>query len=104
MRFQQNSCHQNTVGRSTQTLTDVFDVTSSIRDFRAHIFSPQTTQELPKKHHEAGPPERLPTDALSQIDYGHTRYCKDLQRGLLVPKNNAKDILENLSRGMHMAG
>ena len=33
------------------SFTDVFD----IGDFRAHIFCPQTTQELPKKHHEAGP-------------------------------------------------
>ena len=32
------------------TFTDVFD----IGDFRAHISCPQTTQELPKKHHEAG--------------------------------------------------
>ena len=70
--FQQNSCHQNTARKGTRTLTDVFDVTSSICDFRAHIFCPQTTQELPKKHHEAGPPEQLPTDVLSQIDYGHT--------------------------------
>ena len=33
------------------SFTDVFD----IGDFRAHIFCPQTIQELPKKHHEAGP-------------------------------------------------
>ena len=32
------------------TFTDVFN----IGDFRAHIFCPQTTQELPKKHHEVG--------------------------------------------------
>ena len=49
-----------------------FDI---ICDFRAHIFCPQTSQKLIKKHHEAGPPEQLPTDALSQIDYGHTRRC-----------------------------
>ena len=55
----------------------VFNVTSSIRDFRAHIFYPRTSQELPKMHHEAGPPEQLPTDALSQIDYGHTKHCYD---------------------------
>ena len=29
-----------------------------------------------KKHHEAGLPEQLPTEALSQIDYGQTRYCE----------------------------
>lgn len=30
--------------------------------FRAHIFYQQTTQILPKKHHEAGSPEQLPTN------------------------------------------
>ena len=37
--------------------TDVFDITCDIGDFRVHIFCPQTTQELPNKHHEAGLPE-----------------------------------------------
>ena len=57
---------------------DVFDNTCDICDFGAHIFCPQTTQELPKKHNEAGSPEvnDLPTDALSQIDYGHIRHCE----------------------------
>ena len=87
--FQQNSCHQNTVRRCTQTLMDVFDVTSSIRNFRAHIFCPRTIQELPENYHKVGPPEQWPTDALSQIDYA---------------KNNPKGILKNLSRGMCMAG
>ena len=36
-----------------QTFTDVFDNTFDISDFRAHIFCPQTTQELANKHHEA---------------------------------------------------
>ena len=53
------------------------DTTCGIGGIRMHIFYPQTTQELPKKHHEAGPSEQLPTDALSQIDYGHTRHCED---------------------------
>ena len=35
------------------------------------------SKELPKKPHEAGLPEQMPTDALSQIDYGHTRHCED---------------------------
>ena len=56
-------------------LPNVFDNTIKT-DFGEHIFCPQTTQVLPKKHHEAGLPEQLPTDALSQIDYGQTRYCK----------------------------
>ena len=38
-------------------------------------FCPLTTQELPKKRHEAGSSEKLPYDALSQIDYGHTGHC-----------------------------
>ena len=45
------------------TFSDVFNNTCDISDF--------------KKHNEAGPPEQLPTDALSQIDYGLTRHCED---------------------------
>ena len=37
----------------------------------------ERSQELPEKHHEAGPPTQLRTDALSQIDHGHTRHCQD---------------------------
>ena len=59
-----------------RAFTDVFDNTSDIGDFREHIFGPQTTQELPKKHHEAGLPEQLPTDALPQIDNWHTIHCE----------------------------
>ena len=54
------------------TFNDVFDYTCDISDFSAHIFRSQATQELPKKHNEARPPEQLPTDALLQIYYGHT--------------------------------
>ena len=57
--------------------TDVFDNTSDLGDFRAHIFCHQTTQERRKTHNEAGPPEQLSTDALSQIDYRHTKHCED---------------------------
>ena len=57
--------------------TNVFDNICDISVFRAHIFCPQMTQELPKKHNEAVPSEQLPTDALSQINYGHTRHCED---------------------------
>ena len=53
------------------------DDTCDISDFRTRIFCPQTTQELPKKHNEARLPEQPPTDALSQIDYRHTRHCED---------------------------
>ena len=53
----------------------VFDITCAIGDFRAYIFCPPTTQELPKKHHEAGSSEQLPHYALSQTDYGHTGHC-----------------------------
>ena len=51
--------------------------TCDIGYFREQRLCPQTTQELPGKHNEAGTPEHLPTDALSQIDYGHTRHCED---------------------------
>ena len=33
------------------------DITCGIGGIRVHIFYPQTTQQLPKKHHETGPPE-----------------------------------------------
>ena len=49
-----------------------------ISEFPMHILCPQNTQELPKKHHEAGPPEKLHTDALSQIDLRtDARHCED---------------------------
>ena len=44
--------------------------------------------------------KQLPTVALSQIDYEHTRHCGDC---LCQQTNYAKGILENLSRGMRMA-
>ena len=37
------------------TIADVFD---NNFDISAHIFCPQTTQELPKKHNEVGTPEQ----------------------------------------------
>ena len=82
------------------TFTDVFDNT---RD----IFCPQTTQELPKKHDEAGSPEDndLPTGAnchKSITDTLDTVKGQTLWR-LFVPMSNARGILENLSRGMRMA-
>ena len=56
-----------------KTFTDVLDNTCGHRRLQnAHFLPSDGTQELPKKHHEAGPPEQLPTDALSQIDYVHT--------------------------------
>lgn len=61
-----------------KSFKDAFDI---ICDFRAHIFCSQTSQKLIKKHHEALPPEQLPSDALSQINYGRTRlcdYCKEV--------------------------
>ena len=48
------------------------NITGGISDIRAHIVCPQMTQELSEKHHEAGPPEQLPTVVLSQIDCRHT--------------------------------
>ena len=63
------------------TFTVVFDNTCTIGDFTAHIFCSQTTQELPKKHNEAGPPKQLPTDALSQINYEHTACANEQCKG-----------------------
>ena len=39
---------------------------------RTFLFCRPSTQELPKKHHEAGSSEQALTYSLSQIDYGHT--------------------------------
>ena len=38
------------------TFMDVFDISCDIGnfEFRAHIFCPHTTQELPKRHYDAG--------------------------------------------------
>ena len=36
------------------TFTDLFDISCDIGDFRAHSSCPQMTQELPKKHYDAG--------------------------------------------------
>ena len=40
------------------TFTDAFNY-RDVFDFRSHIFCPQTTQQLPKKHKETGPPQKL---------------------------------------------
>lgn len=48
-----------------------------VKSTTSERFCPQTTHELHKKHHEAGPLEQLTTDALSQIDYGNTRHCEN---------------------------
>ena len=58
------------------TFTDVFHNTCDISAYFLPSDNSRTTG-LPKKHNEAGPPEQLPTDALSQIDNGHTRHCED---------------------------
>ena len=34
------------------TFTDVFDISCDTGDFRAHIFCPQMTQQLAKKHYD----------------------------------------------------
>ena len=70
---QQNSCHQNATRRRPQTVKVVFDITCGIGNFRTYIFAcPPSTQELPKKHHEAGSSEQVPAYALPEIDNGHT--------------------------------
>ena len=39
--------------KENHKFSDVFDITCDIGEFRAHIFCPQKTQRLSKKHHEA---------------------------------------------------
>ena len=69
---------------------DLFDNTCDTGDFREHIFCPQTTQGLPKKHHESGLPEQLPTDALSQIDYWHTIHCEGCKEVCLCKRTTQR--------------
>ena len=56
----------------------------------AWIFCPKMTQELPKKHHEAGPPQKLPTNVLLQINYGHTRHCQNCKEICLCQQTRQK--------------
>jgi len=87
-----------------------------------HIFCPQTTQELPKKHHKAGPPEQLPIlihghklikdilDSVKSASFpglgekpGDEVDCEDWRDICLCQRTTQKSENENLSRGMRMA-
>ena len=59
------------------TCTDVFDITCDMADFKGQIFCPQTTYELSKKHHDAGPPKNCLLLHCDRSKYGHTRHCED---------------------------
>ena len=59
------------------TCTDVFDITCDMADFKGHIFCPQTTYELSKKHHDAGSPKNCLLLHCDRSKYGHTRHCED---------------------------
>ena len=49
-------------------------------------------------------PEQLPTDALSQIDYGHTKqWGLDCNEVCLCQRTTQNAFLKNLNRGMCMA-
>ena len=66
---------------------------------RAHIFCPQTTQELPKKHHDARMPEQLTTNVLSQINYRHTRhYASSQTQGQIVGRRESLNGRKNMTR------
>ena len=85
------------------TFTDVVDITCDISDFRAHIFCPKKTQKLPKKHHEAGPPEQSWTTAYGCIVTNRLRKHKTVTvktgKRLLVPTKNAKGIFGKFEEG-----
>ena len=70
-RFQQNSCHQEVEG-SINYLRLYLTLPAVSATSECTFFCPPSTQELPKKHHEAGSSEQVPNYSLSQIDYGHT--------------------------------
>ena len=55
----------------TQTLKTVFDSPSGIGEFRARLFNPQTTKDLPEDYHETRPLKQLSDNVLPQIHYGH---------------------------------
>ena len=65
-----------------------------IDNFRAHIFCPMKTNNLPQKHHELRSSTQLSPPTLSLLL---------VERSLFVQTNNAKDILENTSRGRRFA-
>ena len=46
------------------------------------------------KHHEAGLPEQLPTDTLSQIDYWHTGHCEDYKEVYLCQRTTHMHMAE----------
>ena len=82
----------------------IWQYLSDISDFRTHIFClAQMTQELPKEHNEAGPPEQLPSDTLSQIDYGHTRHCEDCKEVCLCQRTTQRAFWKFWIRGMRIA-
>ena len=56
------------------TFRDVFDISCDTGDFRAHIFCPQMTQQLARKHYDTGLNNCLQMHNLSQINY---RHCED---------------------------
>ena len=75
-----------------------YGCTCHIGDFREAIFCLQTTQDLPKKHHEVqdclNKLEQLRTDhdALSQSDYWHTRHCEDWKEVSLYQLKTPRDF------------
>ena len=74
------------------TFTDVFDITSDMADFKAHIhiFCPQTTCELSKKHHESGPPKNCLLMHCDKSKYGHTRHCEDCKEVCLCQRTTRR--------------
>ena len=55
-------CMVETVRRCSRGKKWMYFSLADIGDFRAHIFYPQTTQELPNMHHDAGTLEQLTPD------------------------------------------
>ena len=74
------------------TFTDVFDITCDMADFKAHIhiFCPQTTCELSKKHHESGTPKNCLLMHCDKSKYGHTRHCEDCKEVCLCQRTTRR--------------
>ena len=66
-RLRRHMCAEFVVGCLLLSLSYFVESVSMFRLFKINV-----RLQIQVKHHEAVPPEQLPTDALTQIDCGHT--------------------------------
>ena len=73
----------------TNTFADVLDNTCDISDFRAHIFFPETTRELPKKQERLNNCQLMPchksiTDTLDTVKIAYANKQRKGQFGIFL--------------------